>query len=314
MRPSDVEYWVLNLAELVRKRKPVEDSRVELKAEWPDADHRAARRLGGHANAARLEPILWVIGLDEKAGAVRSAPLKELSSWWAQLERAFNGITPALLHVVSVRIGDETVVGLLFDTSRAPFVVTVPTGGPIDRDVPWREGNRTRSATREDLLRVLVPATRAPRVDVLAGKLEVIESSTRGRREDRWSLELRIYLTPQTRDVVYVPFHTGTVSIRWPGRVTPLEDERMLFGTGNIEATSSELIIRGPGAATLAGSATLQQNLVGASLEIEFVASYKTTEDLALIATGTLAPSEASLNTNVTALWKLKVQSPPNAA
>jgi hypothetical protein len=120
MRPSDVEYWVLKLAEQVRERKPVEDARVELKAEWPDADHRAARQLGGHANAARLEPILWVIGLDEKAGVVRSATANELSSWWPQLERAFNGFAPALVHAVCVRIGNETVVGLLFDTRACP--------------------------------------------------------------------------------------------------------------------------------------------------------------------------------------------------
>jgi hypothetical protein len=54
MRRAELEAWVLEVLERVEQGKPVEDSRVELKREWPDPE-RAARRIAGHANAARGE-------------------------------------------------------------------------------------------------------------------------------------------------------------------------------------------------------------------------------------------------------------------
>ena len=69
IRAHEIENWVLEIIEQVESGQPNEDYRVELKAEWPDAK-KAARRIAGHANAAHGEPILWVIGVDEKKGAV----------------------------------------------------------------------------------------------------------------------------------------------------------------------------------------------------------------------------------------------------
>jgi hypothetical protein len=43
-------------------------------------------------------------------------------------------------------------VALLFDTSKVPYVVKVPNSDRLE--VPWREGTRTRSATRFELLRI----------------------------------------------------------------------------------------------------------------------------------------------------------------
>lgn len=53
-----------------------------------------------------------------------------------------------------------TVTALVFETNRAPFVVRnkhygQTNAGPIEREVPWREGTSIRSATRADLLMVL---------------------------------------------------------------------------------------------------------------------------------------------------------------
>ena len=72
MRNHEIEAWALGIIDRVIQKQPIEDDRVELKAEWPDA-LKAARRIAGHANAARGEPILWLIGVDEKAGAIPRA-------------------------------------------------------------------------------------------------------------------------------------------------------------------------------------------------------------------------------------------------
>jgi hypothetical protein len=82
MRAHEIESWALATIDRVVRNQPVEDSRVELKAEWPRDPSRAARRLAGHANAARQEPILWLIGVDEGARSVPGADYANLAFWW----------------------------------------------------------------------------------------------------------------------------------------------------------------------------------------------------------------------------------------
>jgi len=53
----------------VKKGQPNEDFLVELKRDWIEKG-KAARRIAGHANAARGENILWLIGVDEKQGVI----------------------------------------------------------------------------------------------------------------------------------------------------------------------------------------------------------------------------------------------------
>ena len=65
MRSHEIESWAYDIIERVQKHQPIEDSRVELKSEWIDAT-KAARQIAGHANASHGEPILWLIGIDEK--------------------------------------------------------------------------------------------------------------------------------------------------------------------------------------------------------------------------------------------------------
>ncbi len=157
MRCAEVEHWVITVADRVRASAPIEDSRVELKAEWPDAVD-AARRIAGHANAARGDPVLWIIGLDEKRGAIGAA-VNELAKWHPKVQAQFDGIAPAMEDFL-VPYDGQTLVALLFETSGAPFVVRNPMfgkpgGGPISRETPWREGTSIRSATRTDLIRLL---------------------------------------------------------------------------------------------------------------------------------------------------------------
>lgn len=84
MKPLEVKSWALTVVERVRSFQPTEDSRVECKASWLDVKN-IARQLAGHANAAKGEPILWLIGVDEKGATVPGAEHKELNNWYPQL-------------------------------------------------------------------------------------------------------------------------------------------------------------------------------------------------------------------------------------
>ena len=63
MRNHEIEAWVWQLIENVESGHQIEDSRIELKSEWIPAE-KAARRIAGHAKAARGTPILWIIGIE----------------------------------------------------------------------------------------------------------------------------------------------------------------------------------------------------------------------------------------------------------
>jgi len=173
---QQIEAWALEIAEGVTAGTRVEDSLVELKANWPDTE-KAARRIAGHANAARGESILWIIGLDESKG-VCDFDDSELAEWWAKVQSCFDGLIPGLTDVVT-RTPDGPIQLLYFDTSASPFVVKNPRygtkgGGPVEREAPWRDGTRIRSATREDLIRILVPLTPLPDIEFLEGYVEVV--------------------------------------------------------------------------------------------------------------------------------------------
>ena len=67
MNSRQIESWALRVIDCVKRGQPNEDFLVELKRDWID-EAKAARRIAGHANAARGENILWLIGFDEKEG------------------------------------------------------------------------------------------------------------------------------------------------------------------------------------------------------------------------------------------------------
>lgn len=152
MKGQDITDWALNVIGRALSGQPTEDSRVELKALWPDTKQ-AARRLAGHANASYGDNILWLIGVDEKGRAIIGADGMELATWYPQLQKEFDdNVAPHLVADVNLSAEGKSVVALLFDTSNAPYVVKVPNSDRLE--VAWREGTRTRSAMRPELLRL----------------------------------------------------------------------------------------------------------------------------------------------------------------
>jgi hypothetical protein len=200
MRPHEIESWTLSVLDRIVQDQPVEDSRVELKAEWPRDPAKAARRLAGHANAARQEPILWLIGVDEGARAVIGADYANLAFWWPQVQHWFEGVTPVVVDV-NVPFEGRTVAALCFETDRAPYVVNVIDQGPVTHEVPWREATRVRSAKREELLRLLVPALREPEIEILRAEYEAQSPWGAGR------FDCEIFVIPHANDRLCLPMH-----------------------------------------------------------------------------------------------------------
>lgn len=222
MLSQHIEGRVLNLVERVLNGGRIEDSRVECKGAWPPAA-KAARQIAGHANAARGEPILWIIGLDEQGQQVKSASDVELADWWAQITAAYDErITPGLTSLVVPVSADKSVVALYMTTDRAPYVVNrQDEQGPFEREVPWREGNRTRSAHRHELLQLLIAAVAPPDATVVKMTLRVrhheATEGVGGHRGTPERLELilwgTVFFGPPTSSVVVLPTHLMTCEV-----------------------------------------------------------------------------------------------------
>ncbi len=162
MKAQEIELWAREKITAVLSNQPVEDSRIELKTSWIEPD-KAAPRLAAQANAARGEPILWIIGVDEKKRALTNVEPRELTSWYESVQKYFDGFAPVLLDNVNFKFEGSAVAALYFDTEHgAPFVVKYakPGEGYPQFVVPWRGSTGLRAAKREDLLRILVPILR----------------------------------------------------------------------------------------------------------------------------------------------------------
>jgi hypothetical protein len=92
MRSAELEMWVRDVAAAVIRGDPVEDTKVELKATWIESE-KAARQLAGHANASRGEPLLWLIGVDERNNRVVGVEPLEFEHWHKQVQKWFDGIS-----------------------------------------------------------------------------------------------------------------------------------------------------------------------------------------------------------------------------
>lgn len=255
MTPAKLELLVSELLDRVVRHQVVESQVAELKAEWPDPPEKAARQLAGHANAARGERILWIIGADEKSGTI-STPAGDHLQWWQRVRARFDELAPDLLFDIAVPYQGQTVRALMFETQRAPYVVKV---GDTDRlEVPWREATGTRSARHSDLIRVLVPELKVPDVEPLDGLVWM--------RGGEWRMSLELYVTPHGRARVVIPFHRCQAELILPD-AAPISLERISLGpsvakSGTIRGSSNEVLIDGPGLVVMVGFApsTLDPN------------------------------------------------------
>lgn len=262
MTRTEIEAWALRIVDALKKGAPHEDSRVELKREWIEPN-KAARRIAAHANAAGAEPVLWLIGVDQTDGVV-GAKHVELSDWWSRVQAEFNELAPEMTDLVVTADG-HTIIALLFTTDRAPFVVKA-TGDLLE--VPWRDGTRTRSARRSNLVSMLAPTTRLPSFEILMGSFTV-KKKTVGETDylvGRATLE--IYVVPEDDRRVVFPVHNARLILELRPGGRPLGFVPVIFSVAGgdrfipgvrrasitIQVSASELIVDGPGSFRISSS------------------------------------------------------------
>ena len=221
MKTSAIEVWALKVLDALARGAPVEDSRVELKKEWPQDASRAARQLAALANAARLEPVLWLVGVDEKGG-VAGAPYTELSNWFSSVAAHFDSVVPDM-RSLNVIWKDQSVAALCFDTTRAPYLVRNGAFGKVSGDgvsweIPWREAGSTRTARRNEILLMLSAAQRLPKIDLLSCEMLLVKEAKDGKEEQSLTITGELYFVPKDETLLVFPFHKTLVDVELDSR------------------------------------------------------------------------------------------------
>ncbi len=279
MYRHQIEYWALDTIERVNRNQPIEDIRIELKSTWPTPE-KAARRIAGHANAARGESILWLVGVNQRNGVI-GADYQELSNWYDQVKSYFESISPTLIDL-NVPYKNKTVVALYFETDRAPFVIKNPCYGkggcgPVKYEVPWRDYTTIRTARRSDLIQILSPVQSLPQFEVLSGSLYFEEVDIDGVRKSKGELELDLYAMAAEVNLITIPFHKCSGYVKIPKTIGTVELDMIYLhapsrlhmqrsiksitvekDSRTIDNTSDELLIYGPGKLILKGYLTTE--------------------------------------------------------
>ncbi|HEX8598658.1 MAG TPA: hypothetical protein VF952_09095 [Chloroflexia bacterium] len=213
MRVRDIEIWTFQVIGRLKRNQQIEDSRVELKAAWPDNPASAARRIAGHANAARGEDILWLIGVDEARRVVVGASPTDLATWYPQVRSHFDGVAPDLTDV-AVDVDGLTVMALRFATDQAPYIVK-HSQAQVTREVPWRDGTRIRSASRSELLLTMADVVRLPDFRLLKAQFQVRPQGNDGKGHTG-SVSLHLYVQPRTQGRVVLPVYARRLTFKLP--------------------------------------------------------------------------------------------------
>lgn len=197
MNRQEVEARVQAAIENLQAGRGVEDDAgIEFKSDWPDPIKKA-RQLAGAANSLRGDPLLLVIGVDDKSGSITTPSQQEPQEWYAKARKKFDQIAPELLRVQTVFVGDrdESVQALVFDSSEFPYVINEENR----REVPIRVGAGTESARRNQLVRMFEPIRRAPWISVTEANVWARWQDTPTRVKDSDPLEIARVLSLEMR-------------------------------------------------------------------------------------------------------------------
>lgn len=194
LTPRTAEQWALQVWDRHVRSLRDEDGRVEFKRQLPDDPQKVARRLAGHANAARGEPILWLLGVDENERKAVPAQLPcDAADYWPQVWARFDGPHPELVDV-HVDLDGVSVPALAFNCDRVPYVVQTGRDSPR-LEVPWREGTRVDTATRSQIIRMVQPIVSAPVVEV---RHAVVDPNT---------IAIIFFVVPPNSEPTMLPVH-----------------------------------------------------------------------------------------------------------
>jgi hypothetical protein len=210
MNASEVEAWALTAVETMLAGGQDEESRVEMKSAWPTDYYKNAWQLGGQANAARGQPILWIVGPDARNRTLSTPAREELANWWPQVQKHFDDqLTPTLVMDLVVPIRTERVVVLYFETDRAPYVVKEQD----KKQVPWRVATGTLAAGRQQLVRLLAPMVPLPSYEETVGRVGVVDFHF---KPCEVFASVTAFVLPQNLDKLYIARHRCSLRVRFP--------------------------------------------------------------------------------------------------
>jgi len=238
LRPEQIELRVRQRLDRAKAGDHVEDSSIELKDQWPDPI-KTARRLAAHANAARLEPIIWVIGAKDD-GTVSGAAKEDLASIWPAVEAEFEDrFAPELLRSDLIAYDSASVLAVTWVTNRPPYVVKRSDYF----EVPWRDGTRVRSAKRHELLRMLTSTVTLPSCEPFGLEIALLHNGA-------WRIDVNAEVVPLRKDTVLLRrgatlrvFVDGTELGKRKGTVVAIADGA---SDNDVRHTSGGVDIVGP--------------------------------------------------------------------
>ncbi len=296
LRPQQLEARVIDLVDHVLAGGRIEDDLVECKGQWPDPQNpRSTRQLAGAANKARGAPILWIIGLDEDAHMLTEVRSVDVADWWPAMSSRFDQQVPELEHQRVVHVGEgQAVTALRFLTEMSPYVIKGGgEGEKLDREVPIRDGTRTRSARRDELLRLLVPAVAPPSAQLLSARVYTgyypgIDDKSPGQTMVHLEATVFFQQPAMSTGVVMLPAHLmhgridtdgsiGSLRCKLTYSTSPDGIQAPLWGHGGPQAVQSVipampplhgverrkdgLYITGPGTPTVSGAVLVDGDL-----------------------------------------------------
>jgi hypothetical protein len=257
MTHQEIENRVLEALERFSAGRKLEDARVEFKADWGSDPSKAARQLAGHANAARSDWVLWIIGVNERQSRIVGASDQELANWWPQIQSCFEDKPPVLTNLA---VGD--VHALWFATPDSPYVYRDKTKGGV-LEVPWREGNATRSARHADLVRLLYPRSQRPEVHVIGGRLICRHGDSRHIKLTLQAIVVPVVSVTLIQSQSRSRFFLGGT---WIEGGMPMAKGNQAGGCSQVDGG---LVLTGPGALSLEPTAQLVADVTMAQSEVE---------------------------------------------
>ena len=311
--PSELEYRTLRFLEGTASAV---GGPTACFASWPGPSLAAARRLAAHANAARGQSLLWLVGV--RHGKPTGAAASGLDSWLAGLTRYFDGLAPRVTaYNVPAGRGFRgrplQVVALSIETERAPFVIRL-SGGQPSFEVPWFDtvDGAIRSAGRLELVKLLAPLQDLPRFEVLEAELTFYHNphaTGSNKAVYRWTLDGSLYAVPAGDVRVVVPLHRCHIGVASPEGVFTSEGTDLSL-TGDkaspgVRVTESAALIEGLGRVFIYGcGATAQREIPwqeNMSVRIDLAPAGA---ERAAVALANLRP-EPTRESNQAGRWKL---------
>ncbi|MGY4856324.1 hypothetical protein [Cryobacterium sp. AP23] len=259
-----------------------EDDFLEMKREWPDPI-KASRQLAGLANKANGERFLYLVGVDESDGSIHASDTNDPANWWAQVQRRFNETAPFLIrHLLVEFVPDEFFTVLLFESNSAPYVIMSPKGGSPELEIPIRDGTRTRSAKRSEVLAMSAQHQGSVNISVLSASMiaswhahhtyatssEELEEAP---EHNRLTGTATLFLDHDGINAILLPLHlmAGTLSANGKSySISPVpvfdasdptaNSDAPQFGT---RANRDGIVLTGPGSCSITFSVQTEENV-----------------------------------------------------